>query len=326
VYRLARFAVAYAVGVCVLLLLPAIVPIEGGPLAIALILSPHLALALVAVLPIAVLARSRSLAIALAIVALLFVSRFGGEWWSPSVLTGDATPTIHVATWNVEAGAQAVPAIMELLNRHPVDLVAIEELTPDVAAAIQGDPHLAARYPYQALFPTPGVAGIGLLSAYPIVSARNDIYPVRIEAELDVGGRAVFVLAAHPFPALISRVAGIPFGLDPAARNDELELLRRRALELDVQHDLVILMGDFNAAPTEPAFRRLTTGLHDAHAEVGVGPGWSWRPARLGFLGIGLLRIDLILSSSALMPVSTSMDCPTVGDHCLVEAQLQIAN
>jgi vancomycin resistance protein VanJ len=318
--------VAYAAGASVLLLLPTILPIEDGPLAIAVILSPHLALASVALLPVAGFARSRNLAIALAIVAVLCMYRFGAEWWSPPVVLGDATATIDVATWNVEAGTQAIPAILALLNRHPVDVLAIEELTPDVAAAIEADPQLAARYPYRALFPTPGVAGIGLFSAFPIRTASNDLHPVRVEAELDVNGQAIFVVAAHPFPARISRLAGIPSGLDPAKRNAELELLRQRVLELDVEHDRVLLIGDFNTAPTEPAFQRLTSGLHDAHADVGIGPGWSWRPARFAFVGVGLLRIDLILSSSALMPVSTSVDCPSTGDHCLVEATLRFAN
>lgn len=125
---------------------------------------------------------------------------------------------------------------------------------------------------------------------------------------------------------MITRFSGIPSGFDPSERNTELELLRRRALELDVLHDRVLLLGDFNTAPTEPAYLRLTNGLHNVHADVGVGPGWTWRPARLAFLGIGLLRIDLILSSSALVPATTSIDCPAVGDHCLLAGSFRFAD
>jgi vancomycin resistance protein VanJ len=314
------------IGACILLLLPIVAPIESGPIAVALLLSPHLALASIVQLPVALVVRSRRLAVGVAVVALLFGYRFGSDWWSSPVASDDGAPTVDVATWNVEAGAQAELDIVALLNRHPVDLIAIEELTATVAAAIEADPQLAARYPFRALFPSPGVAGIGLLSQHRIVSASNDLHPVRIEAQIDIDGRDLFVLAAHPFPAVITRLSGVPSGFDPSDRNTELELLRQRALELDVLHDRVLLLGDFNTAPTEPAFRRLTNGLHDVHADVGVGPGWTWRPARFAFLGIGLLRIDLILSSSSLLPVRTSIDCPNVGDHCLLAGSFQFVD
>lgn len=318
--------VAYVIGVCILLLLPIVAPIERGPLAVALLLSPHLALASAVLLPLALAARSRRLVVGVAVVALLFMYRFGSDWSSSPSVSDDGGMSIDVATWNVEAGAQTEVDIVTLLNRHPVDIVAIEELTPTVAAAIEADPRMAARYPYRVLFPSAGVAGIGLLSSYPIATATNEFHPVRIEAHLDVGGRHLVVLAAHPFPAALTRLGGIPSGFDPDDRNAELEMLRGRALELDVQGDQVLLVGDFNTAPTEPAFRRLTGGLHDLHADVGNGPGWTWRPARFASLGFGLLRIDLILSSSALVPLSTSIDCLTVGDHCLLAGSLAFPN
>lgn len=85
----------------------------------------------------------------------------------------------------------------------------------------------------------------------------------------------------------------------------------------------MLVVGDFNTAPSESAFARLTHGLHDAHAEVGVGPGWSYG-SRLVDFGFGLLQLDLVLGSSDVVPVAIGEDCVHPSDHCLVHATLTI--
>lgn len=58
-------------------------------------------------------------------------------------------------------------------------------------------------------------------------------------------------------------------------------------------------------------------GLKDVHVQVGLGPGWTWRPSRLETLGLSLLRIDLMLVGPGVDPVSGGVDCSRSGDHCL---------
>ena len=322
---LARIGAALAWCVAVLLAFGLVSGIENGPLAVAQILTPHLALACLALVVVAVASRSRALLIALVAVLALFTGRFAGEWWSPPPAAGAAGAVeLRVLTWNLQAGERAGADAVRMLGDHPVDIVALQELTPEVAAAIEADPVLAARFPHRALEARAGVAGIGLLSRFPIETVDTAIEPVRLEARVRLSDRTLVVLNAHPFPARIGMLAGVPVGLDPTVRNRDLERLRSRVAELDAAGEDVLLIGDFNTAPTEPAFRRLTGGLHDAHAEVGLGPGWTWRPARFAFLGIGLLRIDLVLSTSALRPLTASTRCPSTGDHCLVEAALSM--
>ena len=322
-----RLGAAWAWAAAAALAIGAVLPIEDGLLGIVAILAPYLALTTVVLLPLAWAGRSRTLAVALVAVATIFVLRLGGEWWSfpPAADARDgsaASRSIEVVTWNLEAGAASGPEAMAMLNRHPVDVVMLEELTPAVVRALEADPAITARYPYRAFYPTPSVAGIGLLSVYPITAVSSALSPVRLEATLDLGGRALVVFGAHPFPAEIDRIGGIPAGLQPAVRNDDLRRIRARIDELDVQNDAVLVLGDFNTAPTEAAFGRLTSGLHDAHAEIGRGPGWTWRPGPLAFLGTGLLRIDLVLTNGGLRPLLIAMDCQTAGDHCLVAATL----
>jgi vancomycin resistance protein VanJ len=320
-----RLGAAYAWIALAALLIGAILPVDDGPLGMLAILAPYFALAALPLVPVAVLSRDRALGLALASLAAVFVLRLGGEWLSlPPAPAAHGERSIDVITWNVEAGAAPPPSIVAMLNEHPADVLVLEELTFRVAEAIEADPGIAARYPHQALFPTRTVTGIGLLSAFPISSAISALDPARFEATLDVDGRPVVVVGAHPFPAEIVRLGGIPAGLAPSTRNADLALLRQRVLELDAQGSDVLFIGDFNTAPTEPAFGRLTAGLHDAHADAGIGPGWTWRPAPLEFLGTGLLRIDLILSTSRLRATRTSIDCPQRGDHCLFEATLAL--
>jgi vancomycin resistance protein VanJ len=319
---LTGLGIGYALVALALLAVGLVWPVDDGALGMVAILAPYFALLIIVVIPIAAVVRSRALALVVVAVAALFVLRLGGEWWSfPPSPIGDGIPTIDVATWNVEAGAATPSAIVAMLDSHPVDIVVLEELTLPVAAAIEADAAIAARYPHRALFPR---AGVGVLSALPISAATSGVAPSRVEATIDVDRRQVTLLGAHAFSTGITRVRGIPVGLEPGPRNADLALVRQRVLELNARGEDVLVMGDFNTAPTEPAFARLTSGLHDAHAEVGIGPGWTWRPSQLEFLGIGLLRIDLILSTAKLVPQRTSIACPARGDHCLFQASIAL--
>ena len=316
-------AAAYAWFTAALLVVGIVSGIEDGPLAIVQILTPHLALAALVLVPLAALGSSRALRFGVIATLVLFAARFGGEWWSTSP-TMDGGTELQVATWNLEVGARTAAATVALLREHPADLVALQELTPQVASAIEADAALIDRYPYRALELGPGVTGVGLLSRLRITAGPLATNPVRQEARVSSPAGELVVINAHPFPADAGLFASVPLRFDPSVRNTYLQLLRDRVAELEAAGEDVLLIGDFNAAPTEPAFRRLTAGLHDAHAEVGLGPGWTWRPGRFAFLGIGLLRIDLVLSTGNLEPIGTQVACPARGDHCLLQARLRI--
>ncbi len=79
---------------------------------------------------------------------------------------------------------------------------------------------------------------------------------------------------------------------------------------------------------TRPRRSRRSTGwsdgLRDVHAQVGFGTGWTWRPIRLEFLGLGVLRIDHVIVSPDITPIAIDERCPAVGDHCLVQAELRL--
>ena len=46
------------------------------------------------------------------------------------------------------------------------------------------------------------------------------------------------------------------------------------------------------------------------------------QPDALEPLGIGFLRVDVVLTGPGLRPVAESTVCPTLGDHCAVTASV----
>ena len=319
-----RFLAVYPAAVAALLIVLPILEPRTGPLALTNILSVHLALAALALVPVVIARRGVALRSSLAVLGVVAILRFGKEWFSlpPSADTSD--DLFLASSWNLEVGARSGQSAVEGISRLDSDVVALQELGPDHVRAITESAALAERYPGTALYPDPGVFGMGLLSRYPILRAESRSDPSLIEAVVDVGGRQITVITAHPLAGRISMAGPVPIALGSERRDEALRRIRARIDGAIGRGETVVVLGDFNVAPTEPAFAELVDGLRDAHAEVGQGPGWTWRPSRFEWLGIGLLRIDLAIGSPDLAPVSVVEHCGLTGDHCILEAHFSL--
>jgi endonuclease/exonuclease/phosphatase family metal-dependent hydrolase len=316
-----RILAGVAIIAATVVVLTWLVPGGTGPYALLTILAPHGVLAIVAVGAVVAVVGGQRTRWALLVLVVVAALRFGSEWVSFPAGVAEA-PDLTVATWNLEYGdvdgAEAVAGLRDL----DVDLVALQELTPEQAASIEASSAVSERFPYRQLNPRPGVAGIGLLSRHPLLDPIDATAPVSLQATIERPGGRITVLTAHPYPARIETVTPLrlPVGFDPSDRDALLQRLRERIDTAIERGGDVVVLGDFNVAPTEPAFGALTTGLIDSHLDAGVGPGWTWRPSRLESLPIGLLRIDLVLSTRQLVPVESRVECPRIGDHCRVIA------
>lgn len=324
----ARLAVAGVAVIATIEWLLAIVRPESGPLGVVQILAPHLALVGLALVPVALLGRRRAGIISAVAIVTITAVRFGGGWLSiPAGSPTAEAVRLQVVTWNLEVGSRSGPATAEFLRATTADVIGLQELQPDAAAAIEADPVLLDRFPYRVLVPRPDVVGLGLLSRYPIAAATFALNPAVQQATIDLGsGRRLAIVHAHPLHADIATLGGtrLPLGLDVDQRNADLVQIRT-LVDTRIGAGLnVLLIGDMNTTDSEPAFGRLVEGLHDVHAEVGEGTGWTWRPIRLEFLGLGVLRIDHIIVSPAIEPLSIGEACPAVGDHCLVHAEVAV--
>jgi endonuclease/exonuclease/phosphatase (EEP) superfamily protein YafD len=315
------------VGVAAIVVFATVAPRSTGPLVVVEVLLPHLVLvALVLAVVGAGVLRTRAIAVALAIVVVVAAGRFGSDWISIPSATPAGT-SVDLVSWNLEWGSRPSDAVAGPLLDHDADVVALQELTRDAAAALDADPRILARYPYRLLLPSDGSVGIGILSAFPIVGRSIYPDPAGMSVTLDVGsGRQLQVINNHPLHGQIATLggSGLPIGIDARDRDAALGQIRTRIEPALAAGVPLVLIGDYNTAPTEPGYALLSRGLRDVQVDVGLGPGWTWRPSSLEWLGIGLLRIDLVLAGPLVEPVSYAVDCGQPGDHCIVAATVVV--
>ena len=324
--RLAVSAVATiaAVELALMLLAP-----EGGPLGVVQIFAPHLAIMALGLIPVAFIDRRRSGAWSVGTLVLVTLFRFGGDWLSLPAMSPTDSVRLEVVTWNVEVRSRPGTTTAAQLEATGADVIGLQELQSDAAAAIESDSVLRARYPYRLLRPDAGVLGLGLLSRFPLADESFTLDPAIQRAVVDLaGGTRLPIINTHPLHADIASLAStrLPIGLDLIQRDADLVAIRDAFDVRAASGTPVVLLGDLNTAASEPAFGRLVRGLRDVHAEVGLGTGWTWRPIRLEFLGLGLLRIDHVIVSPDVTPLAIGETCPAIGDHCLVHATVAVAD
>jgi endonuclease/exonuclease/phosphatase (EEP) superfamily protein YafD len=322
----ADLAAAFVVVVVGLQVMLVIARPEGGPFGLLGVFAQLLAIVGLAAAPFALIRGAWRVRFALVVLVAVVAFRFGGDWVSlPGATATTTAPTISIATWNLEIGSRTPEATLTGLRGLTADVIVVQELRLDAAAAIEADPILAARYPHRRLEPAKGVSGMGILSSVPIRSLRERREPLVQDALLDASFGPLRLINVHPYAPRYGAAEGLADSIyDPAIRNEDLLRIRTLVDRHVAVGELVVLAGDTNTSPSEPAFARLMSGLHDVHAEVGGGPGWSWRPGRLEGLGIGLLRIDVVATGPGLSPRTSTVVCPPSGDHCAVIAELMV--
>ncbi len=319
----ATIAGTAVISVLVLLGVHILFPQRAGVVAFTQVIEPFIVLSALIVAPLALPGRARwRIAVVLGLVALAAL-RYGPLLVSlPSSAASDAT--MHVATWNLLAGGPSVERAVTGLANADLDIVGLQELQPRAAAALSADPTTAARYPFRVLAPESSVLGMGLLSRYPIVSHEEWSDPPLIRAVVaPVGAEPVTVFVAHPLPARIDTLVGVPMSLQTARRDADIAFIRSLVeAELETGR-AVLVLGDLNVTEREPAYATFAQGLDDAHLNAGIGPGLTWLPEELAFLPFGLLRIDYIFTSPALQASGMHVDCRARSDHCLVVADIR---
>ena len=232
---------------------------------------------------------------------------WGGLFWSHGT-PAPPGPELTVLSYNALGRNHDTDDTLRVIRDSEADVVAIQELNPDTASAIESQLYLV--YPYRWLEPR-GVAGMGLLSKFPL--ERSGPLPDSgwigrpLVATLSVEGREVTVVAFH--------AASGPEHIE--AREREARILG--ALGCDRGERLVIA-GDLNATDQHEAYAAVTRCLRDGWREVGWGFGHTFPAVRRKVWGISvprsLLRLDYVFHSPDLVALDAELAPKTeASDH-----------
>ena len=200
--------------------------------------------------------------------------------------TGRAAPTsgerVRFVTANLLLG-RASPAAVVALARERADVLAVQELTPELADRLCGE--LAIDFPFRVLRPRERAAGVGLWSRHPITASGTDEQFSRglVWARLRVAEVDATVISTHmppprsAFPtchAEITRLGPVLQQLPETAR--------------------VVVGGDFNATIDVHQFRALLRGGYRDGAVQAAAGFTRTHPSHLPMPP--LLAVDRILT------------------------------
>lgn len=247
-----------------------------------------------------------------ALVCAMFAAAVSAAEPSPVDPSTAPDRTLHLVSYNIWGLDPEPPdRLIEALRARGPGVVGLIEVPQARADAIAADPELAELFPYQVLRPGALNGGLAMLSSWPIEVEPDDPSLPVIQAVVDLDGVPVTVIVAHA-----------PTPLGATDRDAVLGQLRGMLLDAQAAARPAILVGDLNVSDLEPAFRALVDGFIDVPAAVSWFPPRTWGPEPDG---PALLRIDHIIATRDVVPLSSSVDCDASGsDHCLLEATVVI--
>lgn len=229
---------------------------------------------------------------------------------------GPGSVPLRILSLNAQKGSADPAAVVQEIERHQVDVLAVQELIPELAHRL-ADAGIGHLLPFCHLDPRLAGAGTGLWSRWPLtplppVPGVAQAAPrARIEP---VAGRPVTLAAVHT-----------PAPMRHNARRWQQELAAIRSA-LAAADGLQVVAGDFNATRDHRPFRRLlAAGFIDCAdaAQRRMWPGFTWP---VGRRIPPFVRLDHVLVSRDGCTVSLCRTIRVPGtDHRAVLAVIELA-
>jgi vancomycin resistance protein VanJ len=256
--------------------------------------APWLFMALAPALLVALLGRRRWLASLVLLLGLVF----GLRYWpllAPRLplLRAQASETqLSVMTFNVHYANRDAAAIAQLIRTEAPDVIAMQELTRELADSLQAE--LGADYPYFLGGDAWGLTA--LMSRYPLTEqpVPPEVWHTR-RATVETPAGPLSIWSVHLSTAL-------------AQRRWELqkEMAAVIAREIDATPGPSIVLGDFNTTDQTENYRLIAGRLTDVHWAVGQGFAFTF-PDMRRYTGRSLVpgplvRIDHIFVSRHFIP------------------------
>jgi endonuclease/exonuclease/phosphatase (EEP) superfamily protein YafD len=230
---------------------------------------------------------------------------------------GQAALTLRVLTLNAMGGSADPAAVVRAVKRHQVDVLVVQELTPDMVPRL-ADAGIDTLLPYGHLDPRPGPYGTGLWARWPMtpippVPGLKAAAPRTRIQPLD--GWPVTVTGVHP---------RAPMRRNVRRWKQELAAIRSALVNTDGPQ---VVAGDFNASRDHRPFRDLlAAGFLDCAdaARRRPWPGFTWP---VGRWIPSVMRLDHVLVSQGSATVSASQVIRVPGtDHRGVLAVIQLTS
>jgi len=198
---------------------------------------------------------------------------------------------------------------VDWLTREPADLVLLQEVTPEWAAALEAVP----GYPHRRLLTRTDPYGVGVLSRWPTG---------RLVAQ-DFAGDGLPSLVgplSTDRESLMLAVVHTHWPLLPGLMSRRDQVVSRLAQEVRQHRGPWIVGGDFNLSPYSPVFRRLLdeSGLQETRPRGAWAPSW-----RSDFWPLAM-RIDHVLVTRELCAEPSEVGPEIGSDHRPVRVRLRL--
>ncbi len=149
--------------------------------------------------PVSLWRRRWRMSLLLVTAVITFAAWYGGNFVPQGVPRMSTTATLRFMTYNLHAEANAITPMVTVIRESQADLVAVQELSPEMAQAFTRE--LSEVYPYQALHPASdnAILGQGVLSRYPI--RADEYWRIALghqRVEVNLPGESLTLYNTHP--------------------------------------------------------------------------------------------------------------------------------
>ncbi|MGY0003610.1 endonuclease/exonuclease/phosphatase family protein [Micromonospora sp. I033] len=288
--------------------------LERGPLVQAVAFTPYVAAAAPATVALALALRRRAPAVVATLAALALLGAVAPRAVPDGRPAVDG-PVLRLLTANLLKGDADPARLVELVRAHRVDVLTVQEFTPQIAAELDRL-GLATLLPYRSLHPEVGTTGSGLYARHPLSGTghrRNQgFFFTQAYGTVAVpGAPPLRVESAHP---------AAPYAVEVVP--DWWTDLRAQP-PATPGGGLSVLAGDFNATLDHAPLRDLIdTGYVDAADAAGAGLPGTWGP----YDGdpIPPVTIDHVLVDRRIAVRAVSVYAVPGSDHRAVLAELRL--
>jgi endonuclease/exonuclease/phosphatase family metal-dependent hydrolase len=284
---------------------------RGFPLVPMMAFTPYVALAAFLVAGVATALRNWAAVVVTGLATLCLAAAVLPRAIGAGTVDPAGRETVSVLSSNVYVGRADPEALVDLVDRYDVDLLSVQELTPEFARRLRRA-GLERRLPNAIEEIRPRSSGAGLYSRLPMRKLPGSQFFFRMpRAVLTLpDGRRLRVVGVHPFP--------------PGRGNDDLWREGLESLPAAGAGPPWALIGDFNSTLDVSLLREtIDRGYRDAGDVAGKGLVPTW-PNRGHDLPFPVITIDHVLADARLGIVDYGVEDLPNSDHRSIHAELAL--